>query len=648
MRAEVSRATVWLGVQFHRMNRLPAQIRVVGLVTVLALASLVGLTLSNATSSDAGAQSPGLLLSNRLGDGQLPRFLAPRHGTTKPLPKASSAPAPAPASVASAAPLGSHEVFGFAPYWMLGSSSGFDVNGLTTLAYFSIDANGNGSLNQSGAGWNGYQSQALSDLVTRAHGAGDRVVLTVTQFDQGTLNQLTSDPTAPATLSAALISAIEAKNLDGVNIDFEGEGSADQVGLTNLITKVSANLHHVDPHWQVTVDTYASSAADPGGFYNVAALAPAVDGFFVMAYQLNLNAAPGATSPLTSSMFSDLTTAQQYAAVVPPSKVILGVPYYGEDWATTDGTLTAQATGGEPTTPTYGQVKASGHPLYWDSVTNTAWTSYQVGSQWHETFVEDPTSLYMIAQMAQSFSLGGLGIWTLGMDGNDAAMIAALDGNAPPTKPQLDGPVNPSPAPAAPSPTTTPVLSAGGGGSGATPPSGGSTAPADPSSPTTTIPGGTPVGPNPVGTPTYAYGGHWQTQQVVLHPGKAIAPEVLRGPGAKQVGTLTAFTTTDPAFTCLQTEPSLAVWQLPPSSTTTTTTTSTTSTTVPGELVYTVVLTQPTDCASGSFTFAGAPPTTTATAGATSTQTAQTQTAQTASASKAATGATAAGTAPGP
>ena len=95
------------------------------------------------------------------------------------------------------------------------------------------------------------------------------------------------------------------------------------------------------------MDTYASSAGDPDGFYDVPAIAPAVDGFFVMAYQLNLDATPQATSPLTSSDFSDLSTVQQYAAAVPPSKVILGTPYYGEDWPTTDGTLTAQATGGE-------------------------------------------------------------------------------------------------------------------------------------------------------------------------------------------------------------------------------------------------------------------------------------------------------------
>jgi spore germination protein YaaH len=593
-----NRATRWLGTQSRRVNRLPVVIRVSGAVLLLAVSSLAGLAIAGSPSPSAADNSSSALVSNRLGNVGLPRFFGPKHGT-KPLAPATNRPAPAPPSVANAAPLGSHEVFGFAPYWMLGSSSGFDVNGLTTLAYFSIDANGNGSLNETGAGWNGFQSQALSDLVTRSHGAGDRVVLTVTQFDQHTLDQLTSDPTAPARLSAALISAIEAKNLDGVNIDFEGEGSADQVGLTNLITQVSASLHQVNPHWQVTMDTYASSAGDPAGFYNIAALAPAVDGFFVMAYQLNLNATPGPTSPLTSSMFSDLTTAQQYAAAVPAAKVILGVPYYGQDWTTTDGSLTAQASGGDPTTPTYGQVKASGHPMYWDSVTNTGWTSYQVGAQWHETFFEDPTSLYMIAQMAQSYHIGGLGIWTLGMDGNDPAMLAALDGNAPPTKDQLSGPVSTSPSPPSAPAGTTPSTTPAGGAPG-TPPATATTPTPDSPTTTTTTPGGGGTSPPPPPPPTYIYGGTWQKLPVVLKTAPPVAPSVLIGPNAHQVSALTAFITTDPTFACLEAETSLAVWQLPPSTTPPTTTTTTTATPV---TEYTVVLTQPTDCVPGSFTF---------------------------------------------
>jgi spore germination protein YaaH len=240
---------------------------------------------------------------------------------------------------------------------------------LTTLDYFSIGINPNGTLDESGAGWNGYQSQALSTLITRAHGAGARVVLTVNDFDQHSLDQLTSSPAAAATLSKALIGAIEAKSLDGVNLDLEGSGSADQAGLTRLVATVSDALHQVDAHLQVTMDTYASSAGDPGGFYNVPALANAVDAFFVMEYSPNVAGSAQTSSPLTSSLFSDLTTVQQYAAAVPADKVILGTPLYGEDWPTTGNTLTATATG-PATALTDSDIEGTGHPVYWDPVTD--------------------------------------------------------------------------------------------------------------------------------------------------------------------------------------------------------------------------------------------------------------------------------------
>ena len=193
---------------------------------------------------------------------------------------------------------------------------------------------------------------------------------------------------------------MSAKNLDGVNFDFEGEGSADQDGLTSLITQVSHALHAANPHWQVTMATYASAAGDPDGFYNIAALAPAVDGFFVMAYDMNNSDEPSATAPLVGGGFNDTEALQQYTAVVPASKVILGVPYYGYDWPTTDGTNAAQATGGESPLSD-GVIAASGHPTYWDPSTDTVWTSYQVGTQWHETYFDNPTSLAMKAAAGQ-------------------------------------------------------------------------------------------------------------------------------------------------------------------------------------------------------------------------------------------------------
>jgi hypothetical protein len=427
------------------------------LVTLLvAVTTTLGGSAPSAPKVPHGAQSHGIEGNAQLLHNEVLASLnePPDTSSTAVLAAATVPPAPAPPSLADAPPLRPHEVFGFAPYWTLAQSAGFDVSQISTIAYFSIDINADGTLDDSGPGWNGYQSQEFANLITRAHAVGDRVVLTATDFDQSSLTQLTSSPTAPATLSKALVAAIQAKNLDGVNLDLEGTGSADQAGLTNLVTQVSAALHGVNPNYQVTMDTYASAAGDPDGFYNIPALAPAVDGFFVMAYQLNLQSTGSALSPLTSSMFSEKTAIDQYIAAVPAAKVILGMPFFGIDWPTSNGTLSAQATG-PATTVTYGQVIASGHPIYWDATTQTAWTSYLVGTQWHESFFEVPSSLYDAAQLAASSGLGGMGIWALGMDDNDPTLLSALRGFSPAVKSYSTGPVTTTTSPTTSTTTTT-------------------------------------------------------------------------------------------------------------------------------------------------------------------------------------------------
>ncbi len=477
-------------------------------VALLALVLLAGgATTSFESAGGASAQAVPRASGQDSGNGaQALQGHAPAH-----LRAATTKPAPAPPSLAGSPPLQSHEVFGYAPYWTLPQSAGFDVKDLTTLAYFSVDANGDGTLDESGSGWNGYESQDLVNLVNRSHRAGDRVVLTVTDFSQSSLDAITSDPAAGARLSAALIAAVSAKNLDGVNFDFEGEGSGDRRGLTRLITQVSKALHGANPHWQVTMATYASAASDGAGFYDVAALAPAVDGFFVMAYDMNDRSTPSATSPLVGGGYNDTEALRQFTSVVPRQKVILGIPYYGYDWPTTDGTRTAQATGGE-TPLSDGVIAASGHPTYWDPSTQTAWTSYQVGTQWHETYFDNPTSLALKARLANSFGIAGVGIWALGMDGNNPAMLAALLGNAPAAKDYQAGPTTVAPG----SSTTTP-----------------------------TVPGA-----------HYVTTGIWRGKQVKLAPVAALASAGT----AQFLGTLTRIATNDPALACLQSGPPLNVW----------------------------------------------------------------------------------------
>jgi hypothetical protein len=221
-----------------------------------------------------------------------------------------------------------------------------------------------------------------------------------------------------------------------------------------------------------------------------------------MAYDMNSQSTPSATAPLTGGSFNDTEALQQFTAVVPASKIILGVPYYGYDWPTTDGTSGAQATGGESPL-SYSVIASSGHPTYWDPTTQTPWTAYQVGQQWHETYFDNPTSLALKAQLANSFHIAGVGIWALGMDGNDAADMAALLGNAPPAKDYQTGP-------------------------------------------TVTLPPGSGFTTNAV----------WNGTTVGLTP---VTPPASDGT-AQFVGTVSGITTTAPALACLQTGPPLNVW----------------------------------------------------------------------------------------
>jgi hypothetical protein len=503
-------------------------------------------------------------------------------GVATNLPAATAAPAPATAAVLTAPPLAGREDFAFAPYWTLPASETFSLTGLSTLAYFSLGVNSNGTIQESGPGWNGFQSQDLVDLITRAHAAGERVVLAVDDFDQDSLDALTSSPSAPATLAAALIPLLQSKSFDGVNFDFEGEGSGDQAGLTTLISTVSSTLRTADPHWQITMDTYASSAGDPGGFYNIPALAPSVDAFFVMAYELNLGGTQNAVSSLTSGMFSDATTLAQYTSVVPASKVILGTPFFGIDWPTNNGTLEAKATGGASDIAD-AQV-APADPMYWDPVTDTGWTSYRVGQQWHESYFEDPYGLYMVAQLAARTGIRGVGIWALGMETDGPQMISALDGLAPAGSPGTDGPAatttSPGPGGAvalpAPSSTTTAPHVAGSGTSSS--PSS-STAP---SSTTTTKPTSskapdatTTTTAPPVITATYK-----GTTEHLSAVGTNMANQLF------SFGTLTGFSTTDPAYSCLNGK-SFTVYEYGLSS------------------EYVAVASLPTDCINQEFTFPG-------------------------------------------
>src|ERR1035437_9559541 len=119
-------------------------------------------------------------------DGAAPVALPAAKGSGAVTPKLA-----APASVTPNATLNvlRRQVFGFLPYWQLGSTLNYDT--LSTIAYFGIllnvdmagnDPNNDGALYRSDSGWNGWNSSSMTAVINNAHAHRTRVVLTGESF----------------------------------------------------------------------------------------------------------------------------------------------------------------------------------------------------------------------------------------------------------------------------------------------------------------------------------------------------------------------------------------------------------------------------------------------------------------------------------
>ncbi len=392
----------------------------------------------------------------------------PRHGDMALVDGAPPVPLPAAKGVAPATPkttspalvtpaaAGSYlrrEVFGFLPYWELGST--LDYSTLSTVAYFGINLNTDGTLSKTGNGWNGWVSTTLTSAINAAHANSTRVALTVESFawdSNGVANQtaLLSSPTASLTAAQQIAAEVGNRGVDGVNLDFEPIAPGQSANFIAFTRTLRVELDKVHPGYELTF--CGTGHPNTYDLPNLLA-AGAADAVFIMGYDFRGGspATTGSIDPLTSPYIAfDITDAVNvYLSQAPASKVILGLPWYGHAWSTG-----AVHTGNvAPASPAvYGQPAAvyysTAAPLaamndsthlgkMYDTVEQTAWTAYY-GSYgglptWRELYFDDAQALTAKIAAIDHWNLRGLGIWALGYDTNSgngdltAAVRATLE-----------------------------------------------------------------------------------------------------------------------------------------------------------------------------------------------------------------------------
>ncbi len=264
-------------------------------------------------------------------------------------------------------------------------------------------------------------------FVAEAHADHLRVFATVTNrandyapFDPAIAEAILATPATRARHVARLVALCKSRGYDGIDVDWESLHAADRASFTSFVQLLAARLHAAGKRLSIAV--YDKTSDYPGGTEASAraaedyrALGQAVDEFKVLTFgQHGSFTGPG---PLSAPAWMARVLA--YAeSQVSPSKIYLGVPFYGFDWGvgTPRYLLWADA---QALLAAHGSTvlrSASGEPYF----------HYTSGGVVHTVYFQDPVSIArkLAFATAQQPPIAGVAIWVMG--GEDPAFWPAI------------------------------------------------------------------------------------------------------------------------------------------------------------------------------------------------------------------------------
>ncbi|MEZ6255768.1 MAG: glycosyl hydrolase family 18 protein [Patescibacteria group bacterium] len=343
-------------------------------------------------------------------------------------------------------------VYGFLPYWSVEHLDDIQVDKLTDIAYFALSVNKDGSITKitsDGTSDPGYEAwrnnKELDAFISKGKDAGVRFSITVISHISDDTDYLLMCESCWDTLAKDLIAELRFRNLSSVNLDFEyatytEPHLADQ--YTKLATFIKQRLDAEFGSSYVVVSTFADAVIKPR-VTKVDDLAKVVDALFIMAYDFRTRSSEssGPSAPIdgagSSSIYDIRTMLRDYLATIPPTKLILGVPYYGNNYLVESASPMSRRIEGNDAigyseTQTYADItnllRQVSVNVLWDDIALTPYFNYNSleSGLLRQVYFENAKSLSHKYDLAVNNNLAGVGIWALGYDGKETELWELL------------------------------------------------------------------------------------------------------------------------------------------------------------------------------------------------------------------------------
>ena len=345
-------------------------------------------------------------------------------------------------------------VYGFLPYWTLNKADYIQLDKLTDVAYFALSINADGSIRKIGndgnldPGYNNWKNnETLDNFIERAKEANVQVALTIISHEPDVSDSFLDCKKCWTKLYEELDTELKEKGLRAINVDFEYPEYTEKekaLQYSEFIAYLNTELDKSNHNGvQVVVSTFADAVRKPR-ITDIPTLSKAADGLFIMAYDFHYTGSEraGPVAPVNGSgktyAYDINTMIVDYMRVMSPSKLILGVPYYGYNWVVDSPSQYAARIPGDDyvgysQSQTYENIMETildlNPKILWDKHALAPYFSYisPASGVNRQVFFENQESLKIKYELVHKYGLKGVGIWALGYDGGYQELWNALE-----------------------------------------------------------------------------------------------------------------------------------------------------------------------------------------------------------------------------
>ncbi len=328
-------------------------------------------------------------------------------------------------------------VIGFLPYWLLDKENNNHLKYITTLAYFGLRVDGNGNIQkllnpqEEEPGWNALNSGKLDNFFAQALKNNENLSLMIVSGDVDSINELIASPGAHAKNLVMDLKPIIAKyKFSDINLDIEYTSQASPSSRQNFTKFVGEVKRELGNGVTLTVeisptDVIKNNLIDPNAISKIA------NNVVLMAYDYHSTSSfvTGPVAPVSGAGISseyDVTSAVEKALdLIPPEKLVLGIPLYGYEWETLGQVPRSAIIPGTGVVASNERVEnlissCSSCSATLDKEADEKYIVYfdPTSGDFHTIFYPDKASTQAKITMANNFQLEGLALWALGYEGD--------------------------------------------------------------------------------------------------------------------------------------------------------------------------------------------------------------------------------------